>query len=89
MDFFDDIDDVKDWLEPLDYVAFWDAVAPYGIFPEADRIHCDRIIADAIVPEDTVLYGLKAMARMALTDRFDLDYRIYEPVDAQYLASTH
>ncbi|MEM1410209.1 MAG: hypothetical protein AAGG79_05625 [Pseudomonadota bacterium] len=85
---FEDIDDVVAWLEPLDYVAFWDAVAPWTIFPDGDREHCDQVIANG-VSQEIVLYSLKAMARLALTERFDLKHRVYEPVDRQYLMTTH
>ena len=89
MDLFDDIDDVMAWLQPLDYLGFWKAVEPWAIFTDADRTHCDAVIADGVSPEETVLFGLKAMTRMALTERFGLKDRIYEPVTAQYLATTH
>lgn len=86
---FEDIDDVKEWLGPLDYAAFWKAVEPYGIFPAGDREHCDERIASGKVAPDLVLECLKAMARTELTQRLDLNYRVTEPVDAQYLKSTH
>ncbi|MEO0624688.1 MAG: hypothetical protein AAFU49_12950 [Pseudomonadota bacterium] len=89
MDLFDDIQDIRDWLEPLDYAGFWDAVAPFGLFAPEDRAHCDAAIADGVSVEQTVLACLKAMARIELADRFDLTERVYEPVAAQYLASTH
>lgn len=86
---FEDIDDVRGWLGPLDYAAFWEAIEPYAIFEGADRAHCDATIAQGIAPEDTVLSCLKAIARLALTERFDLKERVYEPVTEQYLATTH
>lgn len=86
---FDDIEDVRDWLAPLDYGAFWEIIAPYAIFAGGDRAHCDATIAQGIAPEDTVLTCLKAMARVALTERFDLRHRIYEPTDRQYLTRVH
>lgn len=89
MTIFEDIQDVNDWLDPLDYALFWEATEPWGIFGDEDRAHCDRTIANGIAPEETVLYCLKAMARVALTERFDLGSRFYEPVDAQYVRMTH
>ncbi len=86
---FEDIQDVEHWLEPMDYLGLWRAVAPYGVFDDADRDHCDGLIASSAVPPETILAGLKAMARIELTIRFDLSYRIYEPVDAQYVRMTH
>ena len=35
---FEDIQDVEEWLEPLDYVAFWDAVEPYFMRSEERRV---------------------------------------------------
>jgi hypothetical protein len=86
---FEDIQDVEDWLAPLDYLAFWQAVAPWAIFPEEDREHCDATIANGIAPNETVLECLKAMARIELTARLGLAHRVYEPVTAQYLTSVH
>lgn len=89
MDMFDDIQDLRDWLAPLDYAGFWEVVAPHGLFTPEDRAHCDAVIAAGTAPEATVLDCLKAAARVELTDRFDLTERAYEPPDAKYLASTH
>lgn len=86
---FEDISDVEDWLEPMDYVALWEAVEPFEVFTDADRDHCDALIAAGKVRQDAVLVGLKTMARVSLTIRFDLTDRIYEPVDRQYLMTTH
>jgi len=86
---FEDIQDVEDWLAPVDYLAFWEAVTPYSLFEEGERAHYDSVIAGNVSPQETVLYCLKAAARVALTERFDLNHRIFEPVDAQYLTSTH
>ena len=86
---FEDIQDVEDWLEPLDYLGLWQAVAPYGVFADADRAHCDVLIANGEVPQATILEGLKVLARVAMTERFGLEHRIYAPVDAQYLKTTH
>ncbi|MEL7444327.1 MAG: hypothetical protein AAGK02_00765 [Pseudomonadota bacterium] len=86
---FEDISDVEDWLAPLDYVAFWEAVEPFEVFTDVDRDHCDALIAGGKVRQDAVLVGLKTMARVSLTIRFNLTDRIYEPVDRQYLMTTH
>lgn len=86
---FEDIQDVEEWLTPLRYVAFWEAVAPYEIFPEGERERCDDLIASDEVGQALILECLKGMARIALTERFGLRHRVIEPVDAQYLSSTH
>ena len=89
MEIFDDIDDVEAWLALLDYPDFWQAIEPWKIFEGGERAQCDATIASGIAPQDTVLFCMKAMARLALTERFGLERRIYEPVDAQYVATTH
>lgn len=45
---FEDIQDVRDWLDPLDYIAFWEAVEPYRLVLQ-DRDHCDDLIASGAV----------------------------------------
>lgn len=86
---FEDIDDVRNWLEPLGYRAFWEAIEPYSVFPEGDREHCDGLLEKGTVDPDTILYCLKSVARMSLTKKFGLAPRIYEPIDAQYIRSIH
>lgn len=85
---FEDIQDVEVWLEPLDYISFWDAVAPYHLTLQ-DRDHCDGLIASGKVPADLILSGLKYMAVMELRTAFSLKDRIYEPTVAKYLTTTH
>lgn len=89
MIFFEDIEDVQEWLDPLSYVAFWEATQMWAIFTDKDRAHCDQTISDEIAPQDTVLACMKAIARMELIRRFDLGPRALEPVDAQYVRTTH
>lgn len=86
---FQDIQDVEEWLAPLDYVGFWNAVAPYEVFDEGEREHCDGLIAGGRVSQTLVLDGLKIAARLALTRKFGLTDRIPEPVVAPYLTSVH
>ncbi|MEM8821057.1 MAG: hypothetical protein AAGE90_16265 [Pseudomonadota bacterium] len=86
---FEDIQDVEDWLAPLDYVTLWEAAEAHGVFTEADRAHCDALIADGEVRQDAVLVGLKTMMRLELTRRFRLEDRVYAPVHGQYPTTTH
>lgn len=85
---FEDIDDVAEWLKPLNYIEFWEAVAPYDLVLQ-DRDHCDGLIASGEVEQALILRVLKMMARIELTEIFDLEWRIYEPPIAQYVTSTH
>ena len=81
---FQDIQDVIEWLEPLDYVSFWEAVAPYNLILQ-DRDHCDGLIARGEVKPGLILEGLKYMAEAELTDAFGLSDRFYHP----YVSSMH
>ncbi len=68
------IDDIEDWLEPLDYDAFWEEVADYGLdLPK--RSHCDAQIAAGLVPKTMVLRVLKVMVRVELGSLLELQRR--------------
>ena len=75
MALFDDIQDVRDWLEPLDYIAFWKAVEPYRLTLQ-DRDHCDALIASGAVDARLILDVLKGLARMELARSFNLKDRV-------------
>ena len=71
---FEDRDDVKEWLEPLDYEAFWRETAIYDLALQP-RESCDRQIGSGSVDEATVLSVLKGMARLELIQRYRLKPR--------------
>lgn len=71
---FADINEVEEWLEPLDYEVFWLAVAPYDLVLQP-KDHCDRQIAADEVDEELVLDVLKYFARIELTNRHNLAWR--------------
>lgn len=85
---FDDIQDVEDWLAPLDYLAFWAAMEPYGLRLQG-RDHCDGLITSGKVEAGLILDVLKSMAVSEIASRFDLEDRIYEPLAAQGLRHIH
>ena len=85
---FQDIQDVEEWLAPLDYIAFWDAIAVHNLTLQ-DRDHCDGLIAGGKVTQEVVLNVLKFMAGRELSERHGLRHRIPLPVTYQYLGSTH
>lgn len=76
---FKDIDDIVDWLEPMDYETFWQEISPYCLvmFP---REKCDADIESGGADEDTVLYVLKNLARMELAAILRLEWRIDVPM---------
>ena len=71
---FKDMTDVREWLEPLDYEAFWRETAIYDLTIQS-RESCDRQIASGSVDETTVLSVLKGMARLDLVQRYRLKPR--------------
>lgn len=75
---FKTIEDVDDWLEPMDYPGFWYAIEPYDLVLQP-RDHCDRQITDEEIDEATVLEVLKYMARLELTQRLGLHRRMPTP----------
>ncbi len=89
MSIFEDIQSVEEWLEPLEYIDFWEAIEPYRVLATDDRDHCDDLIAKGAVRQNLILECLKGLARMELSKRFNLADRIPEPVDAQYVHSVH
>ena len=86
---FEDIQDVEEWVKPMDYVSFWTAVKPYDVFDEGSRDHCDECITKRGVDQKLILSCLKTMVRLNLTEKFNLQDRIYDPVDRQYLLNSH
>ncbi|MGJ8531670.1 MAG: hypothetical protein ACSHYC_05765 [Alphaproteobacteria bacterium] len=73
---FCDIDDVEEWLEPLDYETFWYEVLPFELTLQ-DRHHCDHQIRVGGISQDLVLDVLKGMARLELTQKLRLGHRTY------------
>ena len=71
---FKDIDDIVEWLEPMDYETFWDEIRPYCLllFP---RVDCDRDLANGHVDEEDLLSILKTMARAELASILKLEWR--------------
>ena len=76
---FKDIDEIVEWLEPMDYETFWKEISPFGLimFP---REKCDADIASEATDEETVLYVMKNFARMELASILKLEWRIDVPM---------
>jgi len=85
---FQDIQDVEEWLEPLDYFAFWEAIAPYRLGVD-DREHCDGLISSGKMQQASLLGTLKWMAMMELRMKFGLKDRVAIPLSARYAGSVH
>lgn len=80
MELFNDMEDVEEWLEPLDYEGFWKETAVFQLTEIEPRASCDRQIADSSVDKETVLYVLKGMARLELVRRYALKTREIVPL---------
>jgi hypothetical protein len=80
MEPFVDMEEVEEWLEPLDYRMFWKEIARFELDLEP-RESCDAQIASHSIDEKTVLFVLKGMARLQLVERFHLRPRASMPFD--------
>lgn len=78
MVFFEDRDDVREWLAPLDFEAFWREVALFEPDIEPREV-CEADIASGEVDEATVLEVLKQMVWLELCERFHLPWRDRAP----------
>lgn len=76
---FETFEDVEEWLAPMGYEAFWQAIAPLGLYGSEDRAHCDRTLADGIADMETVVTATKRMALHALVAQFELPFRCELP----------
>jgi len=76
---FKDIDDIVEWLEPMDYETFWKEIKPFCLIM-LPREKCDADIANGATDEATVLYVLKNFARMELASILKLEWRIDVPM---------
>ena len=74
MQMFDDMEDLEDWLAPLDYQRFWEETAVFTLELEPKE-SCDEQIAAGSIDEATVLFVLKGIARLELVQRFGLKPR--------------
>lgn len=78
---FKHIDDIEDWLEPMDYETFWKEIKPFCLVL-FQREKCDNDIASGATDEETVLYVMKNFARMELASILKLEWRIDMPMMA-------
>ena len=77
MRYFDYVQDLEDWLEPMGYDEFWVKLAPFGVDSEM-RANCDLGIARGGSPEK-MLATIKSLTRIALTKELDLKRRPITP----------
>ena len=79
MKHFSDVQDLREWLEPMGYEEFWNAIAPFKITNIIPREISDHDLRNGNSDLETILYGLKGMAENELTIRLNLDHRIEAP----------
>lgn len=72
---FETYEDVEEWLDPMGYDAFWQAIIVTGLYGPEDRAHCDRTLADGTADMDTVMNVTKRMALFHLVEQFKLPFR--------------
>lgn len=72
---FEDQIELEEWLECLDYEAFWEETDPYGL-NIAERNHCECEIARGI-DKDLILNCLKGMKRIEIVKEQNLKPRYY------------
>lgn len=72
---FQTFEDVEEWLAPMGFEAFWDAMRTIGLYGPEDQAHCDRTLAQGVADMETVMCVTKRMALHALVAQFDLPFR--------------
>lgn len=75
---FKTIDDVEEWLAPMNYEQFWREIKPWCLVMPYSRARCDADIAAGADIEDVKL-GLKMIACHLLTKRHKLPLRPVGP----------
>ncbi|WP_010441076.1 hypothetical protein [Ruegeria conchae] len=75
---FSFINDIVDWLEPMDYETFWEEIRPFCLIM-LPREKCDTDIANGDVDEETVLHVVKNLARVELASILELEWRVDWP----------
>ena len=75
---FSFINDIVDWLEPMDYETFWEEIRPFCLIM-LPREKCDTDIAAGDVDEETVLHVMKNLARAELASILKLEWRVDWP----------
>ena len=71
---FKDIDEIVEWLEPMDYETFWKETKPFCLVL-LTREKCDADIASGATDEETVLYVMKSFFRAELAAILKLEWR--------------
>lgn len=75
---FRHIDDIEDYLEPMDYETFWQEIKGFCLIL-IPRDKCDSDIEDG-VDEETILIVLKNLARIELASILKLKWRCDVPM---------
>ena len=76
MRYFEDQQDVSEWLEPLSYEEFWREISAFDLEIQSKE-NCDEQIAGGSIDEATVLRVLKGMARIQIVELQNLPHRDY------------
>lgn len=76
---FETIEDVEDWLTPMNYEEFWRAIRPHCLIIHT-REDCDAQITAGVATLEDVLFGMKAFAQHQLVKRHKLQRKPIGPV---------
>lgn len=75
MNMFNFIEDIEEWLEPMDYDEFWREIRPFCLIM-IPKEKCDEDIAAGAVTKDVAVGVLKMLARVELTRILKLEHNL-------------
>ncbi len=78
MRYFDDMEDVEEWLEPLDWDAYWREVSTFDLAIQS-RESCEELVANGTLDRSELLGVLKAFVRLEVIALQDLKPRDVMP----------
>lgn len=78
MQTFDCLNDIEDWLEPLSYEAFWEAIKPHCV-PLQPKSEFDKLIDDGVFTPDQVMLMVKRTVVLEISERYNLSWKDRSP----------
>jgi surfactin synthase thioesterase subunit len=67
-------EDLEEWLKPMTYADFWQAMTSYRL-KLPNKLQCDEKIAQGYVDRKMMLDGLKYIAAVQISSHLGLDRR--------------
>lgn len=82
MTIFKSVEDVVEWLEPMEWEEFWETIHALSIPPLNTKENCEAQIARGEVTADLILECSKGHVRMEMTRILKLQHRsVLEPIE--------